>query len=185
MREGVDAVAGIPGRMEAIDEGQDFAAIVDFAHTPNALTNALSTAHELVGPTGRVLAVFGCAGLRDPGKRRVMGRHAGELADFTYITAEDPRTEDLQAIMAEVAEGVEQAGGREHVDFSCVPDRFEAIRMACGAARPADVVIVCGKGHEQSMCFGDTEYAWDDRDAVRAALRGDRYGELPTATVGP
>ncbi len=178
---GVAAVNAIPGRMELVDEGQRFIAIVDFAHTPNALWNALTTAHELVGPTGRVIAVFGCAGLRDPGKRLAMGRHAGELADFTFITAEDPRTEDLGSIMASVAEGVKDAGGREGSDYACIPDRFEAIRLACLAARDADVVIVCGKGHEQSMCFDETEYEWDDRVALRAALRGERHDVLPTA----
>jgi UDP-N-acetylmuramoyl-L-alanyl-D-glutamate--2,6-diaminopimelate ligase len=181
LQAGVEAVSAIPGRMEGIDEGQPFTAIVDFAHTPNALRNALTTAHELVGPTGRVVAVFGCAGLRDPGKRAAMGRHAGELADFSYITAEDPRTEDLGQIMSAVADGVRQAGGREGTDYACVPDRFEAIRSACDGARPQDVVIVCGKGHEQSMCFGETEYEWDDRSALRAVLRGETYGRLPTA----
>jgi UDP-N-acetylmuramoyl-L-alanyl-D-glutamate--2,6-diaminopimelate ligase len=131
-----------------------------------------------------VIAVFGCAGLRDPGKRLAMGRHAGELAGFTFVTAEDPRTEDLDGILAAVAEGLELAGARRHEDYRCVPDRFEAIHQACRLARSEDVVIVCGKGHEQSMCFGTTEYPWDDRKALRAALRGERLDVLPTAVVG-
>jgi UDP-N-acetylmuramoyl-L-alanyl-D-glutamate--2,6-diaminopimelate ligase len=177
---GVAAVQGIPGRMQPIDRGQPFLALVDFAHTPNALRQALATVRELVGPAGRAIAVFGCAGLRDPGKRGDMGRSAGEMADLTFITAEDPRTEDLDAIMAAIAQGAVDSGGVEGETFWRVPDRGEAIRRACAVARPADVVIVCGKGHEQSMCFGDVEYPWDDRAALRAALAGERYGGLPT-----
>ncbi len=181
---GVAAVEGIPGRMEVIDEGQPFLAIVDFAHTPNALMSALATAHELVGPAGRVIAVFGCAGMRDPGKRRAMGRLAGELADLTFVTAEDPRTEDLDVIIGGVEVGLRETGARKGTTFWRVPDRGEAILRACEVAGPADVVIVCGKGHEQSMCFGETEYPWDDRDALRAALRGRAYGDLPTREPG-
>ena len=180
---GVTAVRGIPGRMELVDEGQPFLAVVDFAHTPNALRHALETARELLRPAGRVIAVFGCAGLRDATKRAVMGRTAGELADLTFVTAEDPRTEALSEILAAVAAGVARSGSREGQDFWRVPDRFEAIRRACLAAGPADVVILLGKGHEQSMCFGETEYPWDDRLALRAALRGETYGHLPTRST--
>lgn len=183
--QGVAAVDQIPGRMEVVDEGQPFMAIVDFAHTPNALSSALATAHELVGPVGRVIVVFGCAGLRDPGKRLAMGRHAGELADLTFITAEDPRTEELPVILESVAQGVMEAGGEEGKTFWIVDDRFEAIRRACATARDNDVVLVCGKGHEQSMCFGETEYPWDDREALRAALTGRRYDRLPTSAGKP
>ena len=182
--EGVAATSGIPGRMEAIDEGQSFAAIVDFAHTPNALSHALRTARELVEPGGRLIALLGCAGERDPGKRPAMGAIAADLADFTYVTAEDPRSESLAEIMAAIAEGLRGRGRHQGTDFFCVADRFEAIRQACSAARPGDAVILCGKGHEQSMCFGQTEHPWDDRSALRAALRGERYGELPTAAQG-
>jgi UDP-N-acetylmuramoyl-L-alanyl-D-glutamate--2,6-diaminopimelate ligase len=178
---GVAAVHGIPGRMEVIDEGQGFLAIVDFAHTPNALEHALGTAHEMVGPRGRVIAVFGCAGLRDPGKRLEMGRVAAETADLTVVTAEDPRTEDLDAVLATIAQGIRSGGGREGTSYWLVRDRAEALRHACRLASPGDVVISCGKGHEPSMCFGNTEYPWDDRAALRAALRGEDYSGLPTA----
>jgi UDP-N-acetylmuramoyl-L-alanyl-D-glutamate--2,6-diaminopimelate ligase len=184
-QEGVAAMKGIPGRMEIIDEGQPFMAVVDFAHTPNALRHALDTARELLRPAGRVIAVFGCAGLRDASKRRSMGRIAGEKADLTFITAEDPRTERLSEIMSTMAEGLTEVGARKGREFALVADRYEAIRAACQAALPLDVVIVLGKGHEHSMCFGTTEYPWDDRDALRAALRGDvSYGDLPTAPPG-
>ncbi len=178
---GVEAVRGVPGRMERIDEGQPFTAIVDFAHTPNALARALETVRELTAPGGRVIVVFGSAGLRDRQKRRMMGEVAGRLADLTILTAEDPRTESLDAILATMAAGVASQGRREDVDFWCVPDRGEAIRFAVSLARPGDVVMACGKGHEQSMCFGTVEYPWDDREAMRRALHGETLDTLPTA----
>lgn len=177
---GIQSVAAIPGRMERIHAGQPFLAIVDFAHTPNALASALATARELAG-RGRVIVVFGCAGLRYAGKRPAMGSIAGRLADVTFVTAEDPRTEDLDRILDAIAAGLLAVGGIEGQTFYRVPDRFEAIRQACSLARPGDVVLVCGKGHEPTMCFGDTEYPWDDRAAVQAALEGRVYGALPTA----
>jgi len=174
---------GVPGRMEAILEGQPFAAIVDFAHTPNALAQVLAAARGLAGPDGRVIVVFGCAGLRDVPKRADMGRVAGERADLTVLTAEDPRTEDLASIIAASAGGLLAAGRLEGRDFWREPDRFQAIRRAAALASRGDVLLVCGKGHEQSMCFGTTEYPWDDRLALRAALRGEAYGSLPTAAA--
>jgi len=176
---GVRAVIALPGRMERIDRGQAFVALVDFAHTPNALSNALATARTLVGPDGRVIAVFGSAGLRDRLKRRMMGETAARLADFAVITAEDPRTEDLATILAEIAEACAAAGRVEGRDFVCLPDRQRAITHAVRLARPGDIVIICGKGHEQSMCFGEVEYPWRDQDALAWALAGLRGGVLP------
>ncbi|RMF32276.1 MAG: UDP-N-acetylmuramoyl-L-alanyl-D-glutamate--2,6-diaminopimelate ligase [Chloroflexi bacterium] len=181
IREGIATVKGIPGRMERIEAGQGFLALVDFAHTPNALRRALETARRLIGPAGRVIVVFGSAGLRDRAKRRLMGEVAGRMADLIVITAEDPRTESLEAIMAEIATACARQGRREGMDFWRVADRGEAIRFAVEMARSGDVVLVCGKGHEQSMCFGTTEYPWDDREAMRLALRGERLKTLPTA----
>lgn len=178
---GVAALEVIPGRMERIDEGQDFLAVVDFAHTPNALRNALEAARVMIEPPGRVIAVWGSAGLRDPGKRTLMGEVSGELADITVITAEDPRTESLEKIMGQSLEAAISRGAVEGQSVILVPDRGEAIYRACQMAGAADIVIACGKGHEQSMCFGETEYPWDDRDAMRAALRGKPLRTLPTA----
>lgn len=158
----------IPGRMERIDLGQDFMAIVDFAHTPNAIKQALLTARELTD--GRVIAVFGSAGLRDLQKRKLMPEIAVGIADEIILTAEDPRTESLDAILADMAEGALRGGGKEGMDFWVEPDRGDAIRAALARAEEGDLVILCGKGHEQSMCFGKVEYAWDDRTALRAAL---------------
>ena len=169
MQEGIKAVRGVTGRMERIVLGQDFTAIVDFAHTPNALRRALEMARGLTD--GRVIVVFGCAGLRDVAKRPMMGEIAANLADRIVITAEDPRTEDLDTIMAQIAAGCERAGRREGEDYWRVGDRGEAIEFAVKMAQAGDLVIVTGKGHEQSMCFGTTEHPWDDREAVREAIR--------------
>ena len=167
--QGVNRLAGVPGRMEKIDLGQDFLAIVDFAHTPNALKVALQTANRMKGQR-HVIAVFGSAGLRDREKRRMMAAVSTELADITILTAEDPRTESLDDILAEMADEAVKSGGVEGETFFRVPDRGRAILKAIQLAHPGDIVMACGKGHEQSMCFGQTEYPWDDRTAMRAAL---------------
>jgi UDP-N-acetylmuramoyl-L-alanyl-D-glutamate--2,6-diaminopimelate ligase len=182
IQHGLDRVQAIPGRMERIDEGQAFLTLVDFAHTPNALENALKAARKMVSAGGRLIVIFGCAGLRDREKRRMMPEIAARLADFTIFTAEDPRTESLDAILDTMAQAAAAAGGGEGETFVRVPDRGEALYRACQMARAGDVVIACGKGHEQSMAFGTTEYPWDDRAAMRAALKASPLRTLPTAT---
>ncbi|RPH58869.1 MAG: hypothetical protein EHM81_09200, partial [Chloroflexi bacterium] len=195
---GISNLPGIPGRMEVIDLGQDFTAIVDFAHTPNALRVTLETARQMLtntpfpageGPgvrAGRVICVFGSAGLRDREKRRIMAEMSAELADISILTAEDPRTESLDQILAEMAAGAQSKGGVEGKSFWRVPDRGAAIRFALKMARPGDIVMACGKGHELSMCFGSIEYPWDDRSAMKAALaellgaKGPEMPYLPT-----
>ena len=169
IQRGVKALRAVPGRWERIDEGQDILAMVDFAHTPNALERVLQTARRMT--EGQVIVVFGSAGLRDVDKRGLMGHVAGRLADKVIITAEDPRTESLEDISAAIAEGVTAEGRKEGQDFWRIGDRAEAIRFAVKLARTGDVVLSCGKGHEQSMCFGATEYPWDDRQAMRTALQ--------------
>jgi len=168
MQKGIRSVRGVVGRMERIDEGQVFSAIVDFAHTPNALENVLRTLRPMT--SGRLIVVFGCAGLRDVEKRPLMGEIAGRLADVTIITAEDPRTESLEAIMDQIAAGAEQAGAWEGKDYYRIGDRAEAIAYAVSLAQHGDTVVVAGKGHERSMCFGTVEHPWSDRDALRTAL---------------
>jgi UDP-N-acetylmuramoyl-L-alanyl-D-glutamate--2,6-diaminopimelate ligase len=181
--EGVAAMPSIPGRMEKIDLGQDFLAIVDFAHTPNALRAALEAARSMARDGGRVIAVFGSAGLRDREKRGLLAATGIDLADLTVLTAEDPRSESLSSILGEMAAGARSRGGVEGKTFFCIPDRGAALRFAVQSARRGDVVISFGKGHEQSMCFGAVEYPWDDRRALRAAL-AERLGvpgpEMPT-----
>ena len=168
MQAGVAAMRGVPGRMERIDLGQPYTVIVDFAHTPNALENALQAIRELT--EGQVTVVFGCAGLRDQAKRPWMGEIAGRLADRVVITAEDPRTESLDDIMEQIAAGCRRSGRQEGNGFWRVGDRGEAIALALGMAQPEDVVIVTGKGHERSMCFGTTELPWSDHQAIAQAL---------------
>jgi UDP-N-acetylmuramoyl-L-alanyl-D-glutamate--2,6-diaminopimelate ligase len=174
---GIASLIDIPGRMERIDMGQNFTAIVDFAHTPNALKVTLEAAREMRegtkeerGKKGRIIVVFGSAGLRDREKRRMMAEVSADLADLSVLTAEDPRTESLGKILEEMAAGARSRGGREGETFWRIPDRGAAIKFALSLARPGDIVLSCGKGHEQSMCFGRTEYLWDDRTAMRAAL---------------
>jgi UDP-N-acetylmuramoyl-L-alanyl-D-glutamate--2,6-diaminopimelate ligase len=113
----------------------------------------------------------------------MMGRIAAELADYAILTAEDPRSEDLDAILEAIAAGCRQGGGVEGQTFERVPDRGAALARAVELARPGDVVIACGKGHEQSMCFGETEYPWDDRQALAAALEGRPLKTLPPANA--
>jgi UDP-N-acetylmuramoyl-L-alanyl-D-glutamate--2,6-diaminopimelate ligase len=118
-----------------------------------------------------VIVVFGSAGLRDKAKRGMMGHAAGRLADLAVVTAEDPRTERVEDISAEIAEGLEEEGRKEGVDFWQVHDRAEAIAFAVGLARPGDIVVTCGKAHESSMCYGTEETPWDEFAAVREAVR--------------
>lgn len=182
----LESFEGIPGRMQRIELGQDFTAIVDFAHTPNALENALVTARAMT--EGRVIAVYGSAGLRDREKRRMMPAVSIKHADITILTAEDPRTEPLESILEEMAQSAIKAGGIEGENFYCVPDRGDALRKAISLAQPGDLVIACGKGHEQSMCFGTEEYHWDERTAMQAALaehlgiEGAQMPWLPTSS---
>jgi len=188
VQEAIRSVKTVPGRMERVDLGQNFLAIVDFAHTPNAIKQALLTARGLT--EGKVIAVFGSAGLRDVEKRKLMPETAAHLADEMILTAEDPRTESLAAILADMAEGAQKSGAVEEEDFWLEPDRGTAIRRAVARAEEGDLVILCGKGHEQSMCFGHIEYPWDDRTALKAALAelldvdGPDMPELPTSSKG-
>ena len=167
-KAGIAALEGVPGRMERIEMGQDFTAIVDFAHTPNALKVALEAGRELTD--GKVIAVFGSAGLRDKAKRRMMAEVAAELADISVMTAEDPRTESLDGILEEMATGAKSKGGKEGKTFWRVPDRGAAISFALLQAKPGDLVMVCGKGHEGSIIVGRDKLPWDDRAVAREAL---------------
>jgi UDP-N-acetylmuramoyl-L-alanyl-D-glutamate--2,6-diaminopimelate ligase len=187
VQAGIAGFPGVPGRMERLDLGQDFTAIVDFAHTPNALRSALLAARSLVSGSARVIVVFGSAGLRDREKRVLMAQAAAELADLTVLTAEDPRTESLEEILNEMAAAMRRSEAVEGAGFWRIPDRGAALRLAVHLARPGDILLACGKGHEQSMCFGVVEYPWDDRLALRAALSellgipGPAMPQLPTS----
>lgn len=172
IQAGIEGVERVRGRMDAVDLGQDFLVLVDFAHTPASLEHALQAARTMVD--GRVIVVFGSAGLRDVDKRGMMGKIAGELADMAVFTAEDPRTEDVNDIIDEIAAGAREAGAVEERDFVRIPDRAEAIAWAVDYARAGDIVLTCGKGHEPTMCYGTTEYPWNEHEVVREALQRRR-----------
>lgn len=167
---------GVPGRLEAVEMGQPFQVRIDFAHTASSLNEVLIAARSMV-PAGRIIVVFGCAGLRDREKRPVMGKIASERADFAVLTAEDPRTESLPSIIGEIASGCVERGGVEGKTFFKIEDRSDAIRHAVEIANAGDCVLICGKGHEKSMCFGIEEFPWSDREAAVDALRGAGFGD--------
>ena len=164
---GIAALERVPGRLENVDAGQPFLALVDYAHTPDALENALRACRELAGRSnGRVLVVFGCGGDRDRAKRPLMGAAATSIADVTFVTSDNPRSEDPQAIVDEVALGAERGGGA----YRTIVDRREAIAQALTEARDGDIVLVAGKGHEQGQTFADRTVPFDDREVVREVL---------------
>jgi UDP-N-acetylmuramoyl-L-alanyl-D-glutamate--2,6-diaminopimelate ligase len=162
------AAGRVPGRFEPVEAGQDFAVLVDYAHTPDSLENVLRAARELTA--GRVLVVFGCGGDRDRGKRPLMGEIAARLADLAFVTSDNPRSEEPAAIIAEILAGVAPGAPVEAIE-----DRAAAITAAVAQARPGDVVVIAGKGHEQGQEFADGEQVpFDDAQVARAALAGVR-----------
>jgi UDP-N-acetylmuramoyl-L-alanyl-D-glutamate--2,6-diaminopimelate ligase len=165
---GLGGAQQLAGRMQRVQCGQSFLVVVDFAHTPNALAQAIAAGRRM--SKGRLIMVFGSAGKRDVEKRRLMAELSAREADVTILTAEDPRTESLDEILEMMAAGCLSQGGREGQTFWRVPDRGRAIHFAVAMARPEDLVLICGKGHEQSMCFGVIEHPWDDVMAAETAL---------------
>ena len=174
----VDALARgvrVPGRFEPVDEGQDFAVIVDYAHTPDSLQNVLAAARELAradGASGRVLCVFGAGGDRDRGKRPLMGEIAARAADVAFVTSDNPRSEDPERIIAEILGG---AGRVPDADVRSTVERAEAIAQALELARRGDIVVIAGKGHEQGQeLAGGEKIPFDDVTVARQALAGAR-----------
>jgi UDP-N-acetylmuramoyl-L-alanyl-D-glutamate--2,6-diaminopimelate ligase len=165
--EGVRAVAGVPGRFESIDEGQDFAVVVDYSHKPDAL-EAVLRASRTLGP-GRLTVVFGAGGDRDRTKRSEMGRVARELADRVIVTNDNPRSEDPLAIVEQVVQGT-------GTDVEIDTDRSSAIESALAGAESGDVVVIAGKGHEQGQEVAGVVHPFDDREVARAVLRRMRDG---------
>ena len=173
---------GVKGRLEIVYQNK-FLVVIDFAHTPESLEIALGSLRKSVKKNGRLIAVFGCAGERDHGRRK-MGGVAAKLADFFVITAEDPRTENVEEISEEIAGWAKKAGASEASEtefverkfrklqtFIRIPDRQEAINFAVKIAKTGDVVGLFGKGHEKSMAFGKTEMPWNEHEAVKKALK--------------
>jgi len=166
--EALSDTAGVPGRMQRVEAGQPFSVIVDYAHTADALRKVLEVLRPLTA--GRLIAVFGSAGERDPTKRAPMGRVGAELADVVVVTDEDPRLEDRRMINEQIAEGARSAGAVDGEALWVIDDRREAIDHAIGLAGKGDVILLAGKGHEASIFYGTEKMPWDDAQAAREAL---------------
>lgn len=164
--EGLKTCRGALGRFEKVPYDGDFAVIVDFAHSDDALVNTLRTARDLTD--GKIITVFGCGGDRDKTKRAPMGKAAGELSDVVIVTSDNPRSEDPLSIISQVEEGVKET----NCPFTSIPDRREAIHQAIAQAKPGDIVIIAGKGHETYQLVGSNKFHFDDREIAAEALKG-------------
>jgi UDP-N-acetylmuramoyl-L-alanyl-D-glutamate--2,6-diaminopimelate ligase len=166
LQETMKQVKGVAGRFEPVEEGQKFAVIVDYAHTPDGLDNVLRTAQVITA--GRLITVFGCGGERDSGKRPQMGRTAGELSGFTIITSDNPRSEDPAKIASQIEEGIKTIGS---ADYVVILDRREAIRHALHQAERGDTVVIAGKGHETYQLIGDRQLPFDDHQVAGEIIK--------------
>jgi UDP-N-acetylmuramoyl-L-alanyl-D-glutamate--2,6-diaminopimelate ligase len=176
IRHGLESVERVPGRMETVDAGQPFGVVVDFAHTPASLQAVLDTLAPLAAARGGgLIAVFGSAGERDTDKRPMMGRIAGERARLVVVTDEDPRNEDREAILEQIAAGAEDAGRRTDRDLLLIADRPAAIAAAFERARPGDIVLLAGKGHETSIIGPGGPVPYDERQTAEVALAAMGY----------
>ena len=167
---GIESLAAVPGRFERVDCGQPFTVVVDYAHTDDALRNLTALARELAsmgGPPARVITLFGCGGDRDRKKRPLMGEAAGRGSDFVVLTSDNPRGEDPRAIINDAIVGVQKSG----VKYAVEPDRRKGVALAITAARPGDIVLIAGKGHEKVQVTGQGAVPFDDIDVAREALR--------------
>ena len=173
----LESAPDVPGRMATVEMGQPFSVVVDYAHTPDALENVLRLLRRL-HPSGRLIAVFGSAGERDVQKRPIQGRVAATFADVSIVTSEDPRYEDADAIIAEIAAGAIEAGAVTGKTLFCRTDRREAISLAIDLAQAGDCVLLAGKGHERSIIWGRDKVPWDEAAAAREALAEAGFGGL-------
>ncbi len=173
---GLSALQRVPGRFERLDAGQPFSVVVDFAHTDLAFTNLLQTARELT--PGRVLIVFGSGGDRDRTKRPLMGEIAGRLADHVILTTDNPRSEDPARIINDIVVGVQKAGGNYEIEL----DRERAFERAFELARAGDIVLLAGKGHQNTQVFRDRLEPWSDAEAARRLLARRGYAAAPAET---
>jgi len=167
--DGIRAVENISGRFEKIEEGQDFAVVVDYAHTEDALKRLLEAVKEFAN--GRIITVFGCGGDRDKGKRPKMGETAGKASNIVIITSDNPRSEDPMEIIKEIEEGIKGIKNGNKPDYLIMPDRREAICKAVELARKDDIVVIAGKGHEDYQIIGDKKSHFDDREIAREAIK--------------
>jgi UDP-N-acetylmuramoyl-L-alanyl-D-glutamate--2,6-diaminopimelate ligase len=172
---GLESAPGVPGRMARVDEGQPFSVVVDYAHTPDSMEKILRLLRSL-HPGGRLIAVFGSAGERDREKRPRQGAVAAELADIVIVTTEDPRFEDADAIIAEIASGARNSGQIDEEHLYTRTDRQEAVDLAIALSEPGDCVLLAGKGHEGSIIWGREKRPWNEAEAARRALRQRGFG---------
>jgi len=178
--QGIDKLACVPGRFERVDCGQPFTVVVDYAHTDDALRNLTALGRELVSASrGRVLTMFGCGGDRDRKKRPLMGEAAGRGSDFVVLTSDNPRSEDPLAIINDAVVGLQKTG----VKYSVEPDRRKAIALAIGEARPGDIVLLAGKGHEKVQVTREGPAPFDDLEVARKALKAAGF-ECEAAAAG-
>jgi UDP-N-acetylmuramoyl-L-alanyl-D-glutamate--2,6-diaminopimelate ligase len=164
---GLEGLTGVPGRFENIDCGQDFTVVVDYAHTPDGIRSLLEACREVT--SGRVILVVGCGGDRDRSKRPLMGAVGTEMSDLCVITSDNPRSEKPESIIEMILEGVKDRFPTDR--YMVEIDRRNAIFKAIGEARPGDLVVVAGKGHESGQIFADKVVPFDDRQVVREGLK--------------
>ena len=167
---GVEAFAGVPGRFERVDAGQDFLVVVDYAHTDAAIANVIAVARGLLRGEGRIITLFGCGGDRDRAKRPLMGMAAARDSDFVVLTSDNPRSEDPLSILNDALVGVRRFDTPLLVEV----DREKAIFAAIAEARAGDIVLLTGKGHEDYQVLADRTIAFDDREVARRALEARR-----------
>lgn len=177
IERGIRELTSVPGRFERIEMGQQFLVVVDYAHTDDALRNLLTTAREL-NPAGRVITMFGCGGDRDRAKRPIMGEAAGRLSDVVVLSTDNPRSEDPLFIINDVQVGLQRTSAKVLIE----PDRERAIELALDQARPGDIVLLAGKGHETTQVLKDRTLALDDREVARRVLRQRGYGGASEGT---
>jgi UDP-N-acetylmuramoyl-L-alanyl-D-glutamate--2,6-diaminopimelate ligase len=183
INRGVESLTHVPGRFERVDCGQPFTVVVDYAHTDDALRNLTVLAREFVshgGGASRVLTVFGCGGDRDRAKRPLMGEAAGRGSDFVVLTSDNPRSEDPCAIINDAVVGLQKTG----VKYSVEVDRRKAIALAVAEARPGDILLLAGKGHEKVQVTRDGSHPFDDVAVAREALRASGFECEQTRTAG-
>jgi len=172
VKKALEKFEGVKGRMEEIKVSQDFKIFVDFAHTPNSLANVLKTLKKITPKDKKLIAIFGSAGLRDQTKRPIMGENAAKYADTIVLTADDPRTEDVNKIIDEIASGCFKMGFEKDKNLFFVPDRQKAVEFVLEKlAQKGDVLAFCGKGHEKSICYGKIDYPWSDQEAIKKILK--------------
>lgn len=169
IKAALEAIPGVPGRVERIDAGQPFSVIVDYAHTPDGLENVLSAAREFAKK--RIITVFGCGGDRDRSKRPLMGGIAARYSDYVIVTSDNPRTEDPGRIISDIEEGL-KAAATDVSRYCLIPDRRRAIEKAVEMASQGDVVLIAGKGHETYQLIGGVALPFDDRITAEEAIRG-------------